>query len=128
MVPKVKSQVPVRDVLVAVSVADVPANWLMSAEDVTTVAVGVGEGWGEVDVTGAGVGEIEGMGVAVDGGAGMSGVSVTVGKGTMVGVDEAAAAPLKAIPQPLNKISKTKNKLIKVVFLIISTPVSNVLS
>ena len=130
MVPKVKSHVPVREALVAgaVSAPDAPVNWLVTADGITTVAVGVGEGGAEVGVAGAGAGEGEGgkaVGARV-GVSGVSGVSVTFGRGTMVGVDEAAAAPLKATPQPLSRISRINNRPISVVFLIIGTPVSNI--
>ena len=113
MVPKVKSHVPVREALVtgAVSTLDAPVNWLVTADGITTVAVGVGEGGAEVGVAGAGADEGEGR-KAVGARVGVSGVSATFGRGTMAGVDEAAAAPLKATPQPLSRISRINNRLI----------------
>ncbi|MCQ3974058.1 MAG: hypothetical protein DPW09_11480 [Anaerolineae bacterium] len=77
---------------------------------VIAVAVEVGEEGTGVDVAGSGVDETKGDPV---------GVSVTADRGTIVGVDEAAAAPLKARPQPLNTIKRLKNKPIRNVFLII---------
>ena len=125
--PKVKSHVPVREALVAVAATVAPFDWLGIAVGVTTIAVGVGEDRAEVGVTPTGIGEGEGRGEAVGTGVGVSGASVLAGKGTMVGVDEAAAAPLKATLQPLSRISRIKNKPISVVFLIIGIPpVSNV--
>jgi hypothetical protein len=91
--------------------------------EVTAVAVNVGE-----DRLGPGVEVGAGEGGRVGIGTGVAGISVTAGRGTMVGVDEAAIAPLNAAPQPLNRKSRLKNKPINVVFLIVNTPVSNILS
>jgi hypothetical protein len=77
------------------------------------VTAGVGEGEAGWVVAAARVGERSRAAVG-------SGVSVTAGRGTMVGVDEAALASLKAAPQPLNRNSRLKNKPSNVVFLIIS--------
>jgi hypothetical protein len=68
-----------------------------------------------------GEGDEEGVGVKV----GVLGVSVTAGRGTMVGVDEAATALLKTVPQPVSRISKTEIKPNRIIFLIRSTPHSN---
>lgn len=87
---------------------------------VTTAAANVGESGVGVEVAGREVGEGEGRGSAV--GVGTSGVSVTAGRSTIVGVAEVAAALSKIEPQPVNKISKIKDKAIKVNLFVIGPP------
>ena len=125
--PKVKSHAPVREVLAAAVPGPVaPANGIETLVEVTALAVTVGEAGPGPGVTGVEVGAGEGERGGV--GTGVSGVSVTAGRRTMVGVDEAAIAPLNAAPQPLNRKSRIKNKPSNAVFLIVNTPVSNILS
>jgi hypothetical protein len=120
MVPKVKSHVPLRDERVApVSTPAAPVDWLGAVGEATTVAAGVEAAEVGLGVAGTevGVGDEAGVGVSV----GVPGVSVTTGRRTMVGVDEAATAPLKTAPQPVSRISKI-NRPIKVIVLSMGTP------
>jgi len=68
------------------------------------VAVGIEEGGTGLGVDGGDVGEGGGIGEAVGVGVDVFGISVTAGRRTMVGEDE-AVAPLKVAPQPLSRIS-----------------------